>query len=82
MSGAWGNLSPREREVLQLVAIGLSNREVAARLFIAETTAKAHVHNIFAKLGVASRTAAAQRVPLFARLTQLERLSEERPATL
>ena len=82
MSGGWGNLSPREREVLQLVAIGLSNREVAARLFIAETTAKAHVHNILAKLGVASRTAAAQRVPLFARLTQLERLSEERPATL
>lgn len=70
--GAWGDLSPRERDVLQLVAIGLTNREIARRLFIAEATAKVHVHNILAKLGVSSRTAAALRVPPFARLTQLE----------
>ena len=71
-SGAWGDLSPREQEVLQLVAIGLTNRAIAKRLFIAETTAKVHVHNILVKLGAPSRTAAALRVPAFARLTQPE----------
>ena len=70
-TSGWGELSPRQREVLQLVAVGLSNREIAKRLFISEATAKVHVHNILSKLGVPSRTAAALRVPSFARLTQL-----------
>jgi non-specific serine/threonine protein kinase len=51
-----GPLSPREREVVALVACGLSNREIAARLIITERTAGAHVEHILDKLGFASRT--------------------------
>ena len=51
-------LTPRELEVLRLVAAGSSNREVAAQLVISEHTAARHLQNIFAKLGVSSRTAA------------------------
>jgi non-specific serine/threonine protein kinase len=51
-----GGLSPREREVVALVARGLSNREIATRLVITERTAGAHVEHILAKLGFATRT--------------------------
>jgi DNA-binding NarL/FixJ family response regulator len=51
-------LSPREREVLELVAAGNTNREVAARLFISEATVKTHLLNVYAKLGVSDRAAA------------------------
>jgi DNA-binding CsgD family transcriptional regulator/tetratricopeptide (TPR) repeat protein len=50
-----GPLTPREREVAQLVAQGLSNGEVAKRLFISTKTASVHVSNILAKLGMSSR---------------------------
>ncbi len=52
-------LTPRELEVLRLVAEGRSNREIAARLFISAKTASVHVSNILAKLHVASRGEAA-----------------------
>lgn len=52
-------LTPREREVLALVAEGRTNGEVAKALFISTKTASVHVSNILAKLGVASRTEAA-----------------------
>jgi DNA-binding CsgD family transcriptional regulator len=55
---AMHGLSPRELEVLRLVATGKSNREIGTVLVISEHTVARHVQNIFTKLGVASRTAA------------------------
>ena len=52
-------LTPREEEVLGLVAMGMTNRQVAESLFISEKTASVHVSNILGKLGVASRVEAA-----------------------
>jgi DNA-binding CsgD family transcriptional regulator len=52
-------LTARELEVLRLVAVGRSNRDIAAELFISAKTASVHVSNIMAKLGVASRVEAA-----------------------
>jgi DNA-binding NarL/FixJ family response regulator len=52
-------LTPREREVLDALARGLSNKRIAYELEIAERTVKAHVGHILAKLGVPDRTAAA-----------------------
>jgi LuxR family transcriptional regulator, maltose regulon positive regulatory protein len=52
-------LTPREVEVLALVAQGLSNPEIAARLVISEHTAHRHLANILRKLDLASRAAAA-----------------------
>ena len=51
-------LTPREREVLQTLAVGLGNREIAARLGISEHTAKFHVSQILAKLNAATRAEA------------------------
>jgi DNA-binding NarL/FixJ family response regulator len=56
---ALSRLTNREREVLALVAEGLANREIAARLFIAQKTVSVHITNILGKLGVSSRTQAA-----------------------
>lgn len=52
------SLSIREIEVLELVASGRSNSEVAEQLFVSETTVKSHLAHIFSKLDVSSRTAA------------------------
>ncbi|WP_322972924.1 response regulator transcription factor [Microcella humidisoli] len=51
-------LTPRETEVLRLVAEGLSNREIGARLFVGEATVKTHLLRAFEKLGVNDRTRA------------------------
>jgi len=51
-------LTPRESEVLQMLASGLANKEIAARLAISEHTVKFHVASILGKLGAASRTEA------------------------
>ncbi|WP_246266783.1 response regulator [Nonomuraea typhae] len=50
--------SPRELEVLRLIARGAGNKEVARTLLISETTVKTHLKNVFAKLGVETRAAA------------------------
>jgi DNA-binding NarL/FixJ family response regulator len=52
-------LTPREREVLELLAQGATNREIGERLFMAEKTASVHVSRILAKLDVRTRTEAA-----------------------
>ncbi len=52
------DLSPRELEILELVARGTTNREAAKRLFISEATVKTHLLHIYAKLGVNDRAAA------------------------
>jgi DNA-binding NarL/FixJ family response regulator len=48
-------LTAREKEIVDLIAMGLSNKEIAARLHIATHTAKSHVHNILEKLALSSR---------------------------
>jgi len=53
------DLTPRESEVIQLLAEGLSNKEIAALLFISPRTVNFHLDNIYSKLGVNSRTEAA-----------------------
>jgi DNA-binding NarL/FixJ family response regulator len=52
-------LTPREQEILQLIAQGASNREIAQQLYIAEKTVKNHVTNILSRLGLRDRTQAA-----------------------
>jgi DNA-binding CsgD family transcriptional regulator len=54
-----GRLSAREVEILDLVAEGLTNREIARRFWVAENTVKFHLSRIYRKIGVANRTAAA-----------------------
>jgi DNA-binding NarL/FixJ family response regulator len=57
-----GELTDREREVLSLVAEGLSNRAIAGRLFVTERTVEAHVKQIFLKLGLQSDANSHRRV--------------------
>jgi DNA-binding NarL/FixJ family response regulator len=55
-------LSHREKETLALVAAGMTNRQIADRLFLAESTVKTHLSSVFGKLGVGSRSEAAALV--------------------
>ena len=63
----WARAQPgvREVEVLRLMEAGLSNAEIAQALVIALSTVKRHVHNIYGKLAVGSRTAAVARARAF-----------------
>jgi len=73
-------LSEREREILRLIASGASNKEIARHLFISSNTVKVHLRNIFAKIGVTSRTEAAVYA-IREGLTQLPDLPAAVPAT-
>ena len=53
-------ITPRELEVLQLIADGLSNKEIALRVFVSENTIKTHLSRVFDKLGARRRTQAVQ----------------------
>lgn len=53
------SLTPREREVLELVAEGRTNAEIAELLWVSPSTVRKHLENVYAKLGVHTRTAAA-----------------------
>jgi DNA-binding NarL/FixJ family response regulator len=59
---SWSAFSVRERQVLQLVADGLTNSEIADRLYLSESTVKCHLSSGFRKLGVCSRAEAAAAV--------------------
>jgi tripartite-type tricarboxylate transporter receptor subunit TctC len=52
-------LTPREREIVDLISLGLSNKEVGRQLDLQEGTVKVHLHNIYTKIGVSNRTALA-----------------------
>jgi DNA-binding CsgD family transcriptional regulator len=53
-------ITPRELEILELIAQGLSNREIAAKLYVSENTVKTHSSRVFDKLGARRRTQAVQ----------------------
>lgn len=52
---AAAELTPREREIVSMVAVGLRNRAIGEKLFISEGTVKVHLHNIYEKLGLSGR---------------------------
>ena len=53
-------ITPRELEILELIAQGLSNREIAGKLYVSENTIKTHCSHVFDKLGAKRRTQAVQ----------------------
>ena len=58
-SAGWASLTPTELQVVELAAEGLSNPEIARRLFIARGTVKTHLTHVFAKLGLTTRASLA-----------------------
>ncbi len=66
---AWDQLTPQEMQIAQMVAQGLSNKEIAQRLYLSHRTVASHLYRMFPKLGVTSRT----------QLTNVIRGSTDRP---
>nr|WP_231639830.1 LuxR C-terminal-related transcriptional regulator [Mycobacterium sp. Marseille-P9652] len=61
-TSGWASLTPTERDVARLVAEGLANNQIAARLFISRRTVQTHLTHVYAKLGMSSRVQLAQEV--------------------
>lgn len=59
-ASGWGSLTPAERDVVRLVADGLSNSDIGARLFISPRTVQTHLTHVYTKLGLTSRMQLAQ----------------------
>jgi DNA-binding CsgD family transcriptional regulator len=55
-ASGWDSLTPTERSVVELAALGLTNPEIGTRLYIGRGTVKTHLAHVYAKLGVANRT--------------------------
>ena len=75
-------LSKRELKVLQLMAEGLTNPEIASRLFVSPKTVKAHARNIYGKLGVHNRTQAVTRARALGILPSIKSRSNQRHRNL
>ena len=61
-SSGWASLTPTERDVVRLVAEGLANNEIAARLFVSRRTVQTHLTHVYAKLDIGSRAQLAHEV--------------------
>jgi LuxR family maltose regulon positive regulatory protein len=75
-------ITARELEVLRLIAVGLSNKEIADELFISVSTVKRHITNLYGKLGVSTRTEALQRARQLALLNRSAGASHQRDNAL
>ncbi|RHW24581.1 DNA-binding response regulator [Nocardioides immobilis] len=71
------DLTPQQRKILFLIAEGLTNREIAARLYLAEKTVKNHVTALLSRLGVAHRTQAAMMAATWARAESATRTYDD-----
>jgi DNA-binding NarL/FixJ family response regulator len=56
LSADWGKLTPREQEIVQLIATGANNEEIANRLYISQRTVKNHITSILSQLNLRNRT--------------------------
>jgi LuxR family maltose regulon positive regulatory protein len=75
-------LTAREREVLHLLGLGFSNKEIAERLVLSEGTVKSHMHNLISKLGVESRTQVIVRARELGTLAGYDRTAEDRSSAI
>jgi DNA-binding CsgD family transcriptional regulator len=63
-TSGWESLTPTERDVVRLVSNGLTNKDIAARLFISPRTVQTHLTHVYTKLGLTSRVQLVQEAAL------------------